>query len=202
MRKTIGVSFIALGIVCLLAAIGLVFYNQIEADSAREASQAMLYDVKQIIVQAAEEKPVDDTVSSYAEKHETMPLIELYGYECVGILSIPVLELELPVLSDWDYDKLKKAPCQYFGTCYDTDYVIAAHNYPAHFGRLSELQEKDVVAFTDIAGNSFFYEVVLLETLPATATEEMITSGFDLSLYTCTPGGQNRVTVRCKHFIE
>jgi len=38
---------------------------------------------------------------------------------------------------------------------------------------------------------------VLLETLPANATEEMITSGFDLSLYTCTPGGASRVTVRC-----
>ncbi len=29
------------------------------------------------------------------------------------------------------------------------------------------------------------------------ARNEMITSGFDLSLYTCTPGGSNRVTVRC-----
>jgi sortase A len=43
----------------------------------------------------------------------------------------------------------------------------------------------------------YYYEVVLLETLPKDATKEMITSGFDLSLYTCTPGGANRVTVRC-----
>ena len=35
------------------------------------------------------------------------------------------------------------------------------------------------------------------QTLTAHATEEMITSGFDLSLYTCTPGRANRVTVRC-----
>ena len=37
----------------------------------------------------------------------------------------------------------------------------------------------------------------LLETLAENATEEMITSGFDLSLYTCTTGGGSRVTVRC-----
>jgi sortase A len=43
-----------------------------------------------------------------------------------------------------------------------------------------------------------YYEVLLLETLPGYATEEMIASGFDLSLYTCTPGGASRVTVRCK----
>ena len=44
------------------------------------------------------------------------------------------------------------------------------------------------------------YEAVLLETLPADATEDMITAGFDLSLYTCTPGGGSRVTARCKIF--
>jgi sortase A len=75
--------------------------------------------------------------------------------------------------------------------------VIAAHNYKSHFGRLSELQTGDIVFFTDVNGRSYYYEVVLSETLPKEATEEMIAGGFDLSLYTCTPGGANRVTVRC-----
>ena len=129
---------------------------------------------------------------------EEMPTTQVDGYDCIGILSIPVLELELPVLEDWSYEKLKVAPCHYFGTCYGTDFVIAAHNYPTHFGRLSQLQPGDLILFTDVAGNVFGYEVVLLETLPGNATKEMITSGFDLSLYTCTPGGASRVTVRCK----
>ena len=51
--------------------------------------------------------------------------------------------------------------------------------------------------FTDVSGTAHYYEVVLIETLPKNATQEMITSGFDLSLYTCTPGGASRVTVRC-----
>jgi sortase A len=62
---------------------------------------------------------------------------------------------------------------------------------------LSQLQPGDVVVFTDVDGADRYYEVVLLETLPQEATLEMITSGFDLSLYTCTPGGASRVTVRC-----
>jgi sortase A len=109
-----------------------------------------------------------------------------------------VLELELPVLTEWSYAKLKIAPCHYFGTCYEENFVIAAHNYQSHFGRLSELQAGDLILFTDISGMVHYYEVVLLETLPGYATEEMIASGFDLSLYTCTPGGASRVTVRCK----
>ena len=116
---------------------------------------------------------------------------------CLGILSIPVLELELPVLADWSYAKLKVAPCHYFGSYYGTDFVIAAHNYQTHFGRLPELQPGDLILFTDVSGGVHGYEVVLSETLPGNATEAMIASGFDLSLYTCTPGGASRVTVRC-----
>jgi sortase A len=120
------------------------------------------------------------------------------GYDSIGILSIPVLELELPILADWSYAKLKKAPCHYYGTYYEPNFVIAGHNYKTHFRKLSQLQEGDLVIFTDATGAPHYYEVVLLETMQKEATAEMITSGFDLSLYTCTPGGASRVTVRCK----
>lgn len=113
------------------------------------------------------------------------------------IWPIPVLELELPARVDWSYEKLQKAPCHYYGSYYESDFVIAGHNYPSHFDRLSQLQAGDLVIFTDVTGQTHYYEVVLLETLFPTAIEEMITSGFDLSLYTCTPGGGNRVTIRC-----
>ena len=103
----------------------------------------------------------------------------------------------LPVLTDWSYIKLKKAPCHYYGSYYEKDFVIAAHNYESHFGELSELQDDDIVIFTDASVTVHYYEVILLETLPDDATKEMITSGFDLSLYTCTLGGGSRVTVRC-----
>ena len=126
-----------------------------------------------------------------------MARIKVDGYDCIGILTIPALDLKLPVLTDWSYTKLKKAPCHYYGSYYEKDFVIAAHNYKAHFRRLSELQAGDIVLFTDVSGKDYFYEVVLLETLPKDATKEMITSGFDLSLYTCTPGRASRVTVRC-----
>ena len=72
-----------------------------------------------------------------------MPVTLVDGYDCIGVLSIPVLELELPVLNDWSYEKLKTAPCCYYGTYYDPDFVIAAHNYRSHFGKLSELQAED-----------------------------------------------------------
>jgi sortase A len=39
--------------------------------------------------------------------------------------------------------------------------------------------------------------VAEVETLEPTAVEEMTNSGYALTLFTCTYGGQSRVTVRC-----
>ena len=204
MRKIIGVSSIVLGLLCLLAAAGFAAYNHWEERSGEQTARTMLQDV-QIYMEYAAVETLAQTPQEGESAQELiaeldtpqMQTVMVDGGECIGILSIPVLEVELPVLTDWSYEKLKKAPCHYYGSCYESDFVIAAHNYSSHFGRLTQLQAGDLVIFTDVAGETHCYEVVLLETLPPTATEEMITSGFDLSLYTCTPGGSNRVTVRC-----
>ena len=194
MRKWLGVICVCLGIACLLGAIGLVLYNRWEADSARQTSRSLLENAQLAIggeVIRLEQEEKEEAASA------EMAAVRVEEYDCVGILSIPALQLELPVLADWSYAKLKKAPCLYYGSCYGADFVIAAHNYDAHFGRLSQLQVGDEVVFTDGNGTVHSYAVALLETLPKEATREMIASGFDLSLYTCTPGGGNRVTVRC-----
>lgn len=198
MAKWIGAICVFLGIVCLLTAAGFVVYNQWEDQNAEKTSQALLADVQSIITEKPAAQPLPDAAEKVPAK---MPTVQVGGYDCIGILSVPAFELELPVLTDWSYKKLKKAPCHYYGSYYEKDFVIAAHNYKSHFGKLSKLQPGDTVIFTDVTGADHYYEVVLLETLPKNATQEMITSGFDLSLYTCTTGGGSRITVRC-HAIQ
>lgn len=193
MRKKIGVICLLLGVICILSAVCFLVYNHWESRNAAKVTESLLDDIQGVI---------DEGKSEHSDVQTEMPTVKVDGYECIGILSIPVLNLELPVLTDWSYAKLKKAPCHYYGSYYEGDFVIAAHNYKAHFGRLSELRAGDVITFTDVNGIVYCYEVELLETLPKNATKEMISSGFDLSLYTCTPGGGNRVTVRCKSMQE
>lgn len=126
-----------------------------------------------------------------------MPTVELDGNEYIGTLEVPSLELSLPVMSDWSYPRLKLAPCRYTGSAYLDDLIIAAHNYPTHFGALGELEEGDTVIFTDVDDNQFSYTVLVIEQLPSTALEEMEKGDWDLTLFTCTVGGKARVTVRC-----
>ena len=126
-----------------------------------------------------------------------MPTKEIDGETYIGVVEIPSLELSLPVMSDWSYPQLKKAPCRYVGSVYSHDVVICGHNYDRHFGRLKELVPGDEVRFTDMDGNVFRYSVCAVEQLAKTAVEEMQTGDWDLTLFTCTKGGVMRVTVRC-----
>ena len=200
MRKAIGIGCVILGVVCLIVSVGFVLFNHLEDKKAQETSQVVLHSAQYAIEETDQSVPKAET----EELNPEMSAISVDGYDCIGILSIPVLELELPIFTGWSYEKLKIAPCHYYGSYISGDFVIAGHNYKAHFGRLSELQPQDLIIFTDAEGTIHQYEVFLLETLTANATKEMISSGFDLSLYTCTPGGSNRVTVRClaKDFTE
>ena len=192
MRKKIGLLCMGIGAALLIAALSLLLYNWTENVNAGNAADEIL----PVIIEAIEESE-DNSTEDVIETDTEMTVEELEGYGYIGYLSIPVLELELPVMSEWDYTRLKIAPCRYFGSTKTDDLVICGHNYTRHFGTLKNLQPGDQVFFTDMDGETITYEVKEVETLQPTQISEMIESDYDLTLYTCTYGGQSRVTVRC-----
>ena len=99
--------------------------------------------------------------------------------------------------ADWSYALLDLAPCRYAGSAYLDDLVILGHNYRGFFRDLSQLQPGDTVFFTDTDGNRFSYAVSDFEQLRPSQTEDMLAGDWDLTLFTCTPGAQNRLAVRC-----
>ncbi len=185
MRRTVSICLVAVGIVCLAAALGLFTYNRVEADRADAAATEILDEVWEAMPAYA--YPDDDA----------LPTIPVDGYEYIGTISIPRFGLDLPVQSEWSYAGLRVAPCRFSGSAWTNDLVIAAHNYERHFGNVRYLDPGDVVRFIDVLGNVFDYEVVVLDDLAPDAVEEMTSSGYPLTLFTCTPGGRTRVTVRC-----
>ena len=116
--------------------------------------------------------------------------------EYIGYIEIPSLELFLPITNGYSYNSLKKTPALFYGNL-NKNLVICGHSYKAHFGDLYKLKQKDKIIFIDVNNNKYVYEVELIETLKSTDVKDMIESDFDLTLYTCTKDGKNRVTVRC-----
>ena len=178
-KQMLGRRLMALGAVLILCALGLTAYNHWDDRRAQRQAARMQEELK-----AAE--PAERGADT----------LTLDGAEWLGWLSIPSLELELPVQAEWSYPALKTSPCRYAGTP-EAGLVIAAHNYEQHFARLNLLTAGDAVEFTDVSGTAHRYTVMQVETLAPTAVEEMIGGDWNLTLFTCTYSGQARVTVRC-----
>ena len=196
--------FTWIGKVCLLSALLLHLYN-IYGNMNQDQNQ------KQILEQYIQEtNHQQDTsfiqIPDYQLNPEMeMPEVSIPGLEeagCIGILEIPSINIKLPVLSTWSYSLLKKAPCRYTGSIYLDNMVIAAHNSEAHFKKISNLQEGDIVTFTDAVGNVFTYTVAGIELLQPDEVDNMTNGQWPLTLFTCTYGGASRVTVRCEKNTE
>lgn len=208
--KRKGSGMIAMGLALILAAAALAGYNALEARQAQKASMQVVQILEQQLPlpesqpdEASLESLPGDTVPATQPDHvrfpnKEMPIVTVDGQDYIGTVAVPSLELELPVIADWSYPALKIAPCRYQGSAYTGDLILMAHNYNSHFGRLKELRPGDTVSFTDMDGNVFSYQVVELEELPGTAVEDMSAGQWDLTLFTCTYGGQSRVTIRCE----
>lgn len=205
MKRKFGILFIIIGILLILAALLLIGYNRYESQSASKASQSVLAvmqnTVEETTVSSAVEDVYVDHIDPYdqdaAEIAAEMTEKEIDGEYYIGYLSIPILELELPVISEWSYPRLRIAPCRHFGSTKTDDLVIAAHNYESHFGKLKQLKTGDLLTFTDMDGEKILYEVQVIDVLQPTAVDAVKNSNFDLVLYTCTYGGESRVVVFC-----
>ena len=199
-KRYVGLVMMIIGISTVAAGLGLGGYNLWDNHRAGIQADAALYAIVRLW-EEAEITDLDEIPEASSELpsdfDRELPVREIDGHRYIGMVSIPVIDMALPVQEDWSPALLKTSPCRYMGSPYRGDLIICAHNYDTHFGRLKNLMPGDELVFTDVEENEFRYTVVELETLAGTAVEEMKNGEWDLTLFTCTLGGQTRVTVRC-----
>jgi sortase A len=227
MRSKTGIFLMVLGTMLIAAALSLAVYNYHEDKVAGEAAESVMSDLEKAIAENAKQQAQeasqnvrgltgqsqsssdttehvivnkDSLVSVSEDKNNERSHSSLYvgSHYYVGIITIPELGIRLPVIDSYEGDNLSYAPCLYSGYV-DTQMIICAHNYNTHFGRIKELESGSVVIFTDIYGNDYRYNVMDIEIVPGDDSNKMEAGEWDLSLFTCTFDGSDRVTVRCCH---
>jgi len=214
MIRKLSIMCVSLSAVFLLVASYFLINNLLEAERARKKSEEVVVLFENIIdesvaneitVPAEEYVPLPDVIDIVPEAPETetdpveikMAEVEIDGHRYIGYLMIPSLEQVLPIMSDWDYQKLEIAPGRYQGSVNNGDLVLTAHNYPSHFGNIHKLQAGDLLKFLDVNNVETAYQVVKVEVIEPTAIDEVISGVYELVLFTCTYGGQSRVAVFC-----
>lgn len=200
-RSHSGSVLIFLGLIMILGALGLTAYNIWDAKRAEEAANQ----ISDVLIDKIKE---DDSAIQMPmfDPDTPMPVEVIDGYEYIGILEIPDLDLTLPVMNEWDYTRLKISPCRFTGSYYADDLVICGHNYAKHFSPIKWIDIGADVYFTNVEGMTIHYIVTNRETVEPTDVELMIdnihnnqmsTMDWDMTLFTCNTGGQTRCAVRC-----
>ena len=194
----------SMGLLLTAAALFLTIYTLWgEYQATVQAEAALELVAEEILVTETEpeeetdEVMEEETETSAEEKVAEMTVKMVNGQEYIGIVEIPALELRLPVISEWSDERLKIAPCRYVGSVETGDLIISGHSYKNHFRYIRKLGLGDTIIFTDMDGNRFEYEITGTEVIAETNVEQMESGEWDLTLFTCTPNGSSRHTVRC-----
>ena len=198
-HNTRGVLSMVIGALLVLAGMGLTGYNMY--DDARAGRES--YEIVQILAEDLQPELLHPASSLETEEeilvedNRTLPVKNVHGRQYVGLLQIPKLNLELPVQTPWSLDNLAVTPCLYAGDPYHNNLVICAHNFDSHFGQIKTLEEGDEVLFVAMDAEVFHYKLSAQDVLTPTSVKEMTEGAdWDMTLFTCTLGGEYRVTVR------
>ena len=190
-----------IGLLLLATALGLVGYNLLRDRKAGNESDARLAELQKAITkQTVSAQP--ENLRMFGDGQKAVPemeTLEIDAERYIGVLQIPDLELELPVMQDWNYENLTVATCRYSGSCYGGDLVICAHNYGKHFSPIRNIEPGTDIYFVTVNGEVWHYQVSARETLQPTEIDRMKdpAGDWELTLFTCNLGGRTRCAVRC-----
>lgn len=137
--------------------------------------------------------------------------LEYKGYKVIGIVKIPKINIEYPILEigDIDPDNAKKpmkvSIIKYWGENVN-DYrnlSIAGHNNKdgTMFGKTKKLQKGDIVELTDLKGQTIQYSIYdIFVTDPNDVgillpKDELVR---EVTLITCTNGNKERLILKAK----
>ncbi len=208
MGKKKGTILMITGLLLIVAALFLTLFNIYDSKRAGQESEQVVGQIIGKIEQAQQEKQeqseagVDVTPDYELDSAIEMPSVKVEEFRYIGLLEIPALNRQLPIMAECTDRGLRKAPCCYTGSVYEDSMVIAGHNYLSHFAGLRGLPLGSEVYFTDMEGNIFQYTIEWIEVLQPDQVEEMTSGDWDLTLFTCTYGGQTRHAIRCLRVRE
>ena len=145
------------------------------------------------------------------EESENQIDLEYKGYKVIGIVKIPKIEIEYPILEIGNIDPenakvpMKLSIIKYWGENVN-DYgnlSIAGHNNydGTMFGKTKKLQIGDIVEMTDLTGQTIRYSIYdIFVTDPNDVSillpkDEKIR---EVTLITCTNGNKERLILKAK----
>ncbi len=183
------VLMIATVVVAIL--VGIKFYNNYTVDKQAKETIQRIYQAK-----AADTKVEGITLMD----------VELAGYKVVGIIKIPSIDVEYPILQPeepTDTVALDTSIIQFWGNAINSigNVTLAGHNMKngTMFGKNHQLEKGDIIELTDEQNVTLQYKVFekyIVEPNDVSCLLPVNQNDREVTLITCTNGRKNRLIVK------
>ena len=205
--------------ICLLSS--YYIYAEYDRNKTEEVSQEILSQTMDDTTKTADKDPIIIVLSEAEanEQAEDEPIqsqssdkittVDGITYSVDSFITIPKIGISYPVLSETSDELLEISVNRYWPEPNKLkpnevgNYCIVGHNYRngKMFGRLSELEDGDIVQLEDTTGRTLQYQVYrkyVVEPTDTTCTSQLTNGRKELTLITCTNYGTQRLIVKCR----
>lgn len=190
MKKFINI-FIILLVLAAIIVLGVIIYRYSQYQANSDAA---------VEVVAQIEKEFEE-VSETDQKVET----EYKGYEVVGIIEIPKINIKYPILNKTNDDAMQYSITKFSGGEVNSvgNFVVAGHNYldGSMFGKVKQLEIGDEIKLTDLYNNTVTYEIFDIYSVDPNDTsilESVDKNSREVTLITCTKGHVERLITKAR----
>ena len=183
-----------LGILIILTAIvGVMIYEK-NAEMNRVET-----DAKQVLANI-----IQDANSNKAEPVSEIKQ-EIKGHKVVGIIKIPGIDIEYPILETTSVETLKLSITKFWGNKINEigNVTLAGHNNlnGTTLGKADELEKGDIIELTDIQNVTLKYEVFdkyVIDPNDIKCILPVDENSREVTLITCENGDKNRLIIKAR----
>lgn len=146
--------------------------------------------------------------TSNTEKNRKEVQVEYKGYNVVGIITIPKLELEYPIIDKTDEEAMKVSITKFWGNNVNDigNFSMSGHNYMdgTMFGGTNKLNVGDLIEMTDLSGRTIEYKIFykyVIDPNDVSCVNSVEGGTREITLITCTNGRSNRLIIKAREVI-
>lgn len=139
------------------------------------------------------------------ETNNTEAEVEIDGYKVLGIIRIPKIDLEYPILNETNKTSMKKSITKFWGPNLNKvgNLTLAGHNNKdgTMFGKVKKLNIGDIIEIEDLYKNTVKYEIFdmyVINPNDVSCVESVDANTKEVTLITCTNGNKNRLITKAR----
>lgn len=215
--------FLSVFLLCVLSSYAI--YAEYDRNKSEEVSKEILQEIsfreptklvdEEVIVVRLNAIPEEENVATTevvqieqqvnVEEEQKLTASDGTSYYTIGVINIPSINVNYPILSTYTDELLKIAPCKFHGPNPNEvgNLCIAGHNYrnSKFFSKVPNLQLGDTIEITDLSGRMLTYTVYdkfIVNPDELACTSQLTNGKKEITLITCTNDNKQRHIIKAR----